>query len=184
MLFFYCSQANIRHLERKYTCPISREDLLFTVEMALRETSRIWPQKHLPGDYDRLKPVANAVVEDMELCGMRGLRRPRGPGYSTPDPWGALRKSDDGDGAKGDDGRQAEARTEEASSSGSCARRPGSGHRPGCAESGNGGRRRVSHSDSNTASSGRPFVANRRSSPRWRTRKSRGIHRSISVRDW
>ena len=85
-------------MARKYTCPITREDLLFTVEMALRKAERLWPKKNRPGDHDRLKPVARAIVDHMDLCGMRVFRRPRGPGHSTPDPYGALRKGGGGDG--------------------------------------------------------------------------------------
>ena len=38
-----------------YKDPIPRDDLLFTVEMALRKASRLWPKKHVPGDHDRLR---------------------------------------------------------------------------------------------------------------------------------
>ena len=85
-------------MERKYTCPVSRGDLLFTVEMALRKAERFWPKKRVPGDHDRLGPVAQKIVEHLDLCGMKCFRRPRGPGHSTPDPYGALRKSRDGRG--------------------------------------------------------------------------------------
>ena len=71
-------------MEEKYVCPISREDLLFTVEMALRKSERRWPKKRGPGDHDRLRPVAEGVVAHFELCGMRCFRKPRGPGHSTP----------------------------------------------------------------------------------------------------
>ena len=67
--------------------PISRRDLLFTIEMALRGAERFWPRKRLPGDHDRLRPVAEKVVEHMELCGMKCFGRPRGPGHGTPGPW-------------------------------------------------------------------------------------------------
>ncbi len=32
-----------RRMSEKFNRPISREDLLFTVEMALREASKLWP---------------------------------------------------------------------------------------------------------------------------------------------
>ena len=76
-----------------YKNPIPRDDLLFTVEMALRKASRLWPRKHVPGDHDRLKPVARAVVEHLELCGIRCFSKPPAPGHSTPEPWGGLREN-------------------------------------------------------------------------------------------
>ena len=84
-------------MDDRYTRPISRGDLLFTIEMALRKAERLWPKKRLPGDHDRLRPVAQKVVEHMELCGMKCFGRPRGPGHSTPAPWGSLHESRGGD---------------------------------------------------------------------------------------
>ena len=84
-----------------YNRPISRGDLLFTVEMALRKAERFWPKKRLPGDHDRLRPVAERVVEHMEICGMRCFGRSPGRGHSTPDPWGTRHNS------RGDDKREA-----------------------------------------------------------------------------
>ena len=88
-------------MSEKYDRPISREDLLFTVEMALRTASRLWPKRHRPGDHDRLQPVAKAVVDHIELCGMRCFGKAPGRGHSTPDPWGGLRKKDP-EGSEGD----------------------------------------------------------------------------------
>jgi len=88
-------------MERKYTCPVSQEDLVFSVDMALRKARRLWPKKRVPGDHDNLRPVARAVADHLALCGIKCFRRPRGPGHSTPDPYGALRESDAGDGAAG-----------------------------------------------------------------------------------
>ena len=88
-------------MDENYTRPITREDLLFTVEMALRKAERLWPKKRLPGDHDRLKPVAAAVVAHMELCGMRCFGKPRGPGHSTPDPWGGRPPGGASDGTDG-----------------------------------------------------------------------------------
>ena len=79
-------------MDDEHDRPVSRGDLLFTVEMALRKASRFWPKKRFPGDHDRLKPAARAVVEYLELCGMRCYRRPPAPHHSTPDPWGASRE--------------------------------------------------------------------------------------------
>ena len=81
-------------MSENYDRPVSREDLLFTVEMALRKASRLWPKRHRPGDHDRLKPVAKAVVDYIELCGMRCFGKAPGRGHSTPDSWAGLRKKD------------------------------------------------------------------------------------------
>ena len=48
-------------MDEKYDIPVERSDLLFTVEMALRKAERLWPKKYVPGDHDRLKPVARAA---------------------------------------------------------------------------------------------------------------------------
>ncbi len=88
-------------MDENYDRPVSRDDLLFTVEMALRKASRFWPKKSVPGDHDRLKPVAEAVVAHLELCGMRCFQGAPAPGHSTPDPYGALRQSGGKDGEQG-----------------------------------------------------------------------------------
>ena len=88
-------------MDENYTRPISRGDLLFTVEMALRKAERFWPKKRLPGEHDRLRPVAEKVVEHMELCGMRCFGRPLGRGHSTPDPWGGTGRGEKSDGTDG-----------------------------------------------------------------------------------
>ena len=49
-------------MNENYDRPVSRDDLLFTVKMALRKAGRLWPKKRVPGDHDRLKLVAEAVV--------------------------------------------------------------------------------------------------------------------------
>jgi len=74
-------------MDEDHNRPISRRDLLFTIEMALRKAERLWPKKRLPGDHDRLRPVAEKVIEHMELCGMKCFGRPRGPGHGTPETW-------------------------------------------------------------------------------------------------
>ena len=81
-------------MSERYDRPMSREDLLFTVEMALRKASKLWPKRHLPGDHDRLKPVARAVVDHIELCGMKCFGKALGRGHSTPDAWRGLREKD------------------------------------------------------------------------------------------
>ena len=50
-----------------YEGPVSRDDLLFNVEMALRKARRLWPRRHVPGDHDRFRPVARAIVKHLEL---------------------------------------------------------------------------------------------------------------------
>lgn len=72
--------------------PISRDHLAFTVHMALSKAEHLWPKRRRPGDHDRLKLVADAVVDHIELCGMRCVRCAPGHGRSTPDPWGPLRE--------------------------------------------------------------------------------------------
>ena len=76
----------------EYKDPVPRDDLLFTVEMALRKASRLWPRKHVPGDHDRLKPMAKAIVEHLELCGIRCFSGTPDPSHSTPDPWAGSRE--------------------------------------------------------------------------------------------
>ena len=94
-------------MDDEFNRPVSRGDLLFTVEMALWKAERFWPKKRRPGDHDRLKPVARKVIEPLELCGIRCFAKPPAPRHSTPDPWGALRIRDADDreappGVKGD----------------------------------------------------------------------------------
>ena len=87
-------------MERKHTCPVSRDDLVFSVDMALRKAERFWPKKRGPGDHDRLRPFAEMIVDHLELCGMRCFRRPLGRGHSTPDPWGGQGQGGKSDGAR------------------------------------------------------------------------------------
>ena len=103
MLFAKCSYGNVGRMDEKYDRPVSRGDLLFTVEMALRKAERFWPKKRVPGDHDRFRPVAQRVVEHLELCGMRCFGKAPPPGHGTPDPYGASRKrgKDRPDGARG-----------------------------------------------------------------------------------
>ena len=69
-------------------------DLTFTIEMALRKAQRLWPKKRVPGDHEKLRPVAEAVVAHLKLCGMRCFARAPRPGHGTPpDPYGVLRKT-------------------------------------------------------------------------------------------
>ena len=87
-------------MDDEYDRPVERGDLLFTVEMALRKAERFWPKKRVPGDHDRLKPAARAVVKHLELSGMRCFRRAPVRVHGTPVPYGALPR-DRSDGAPG-----------------------------------------------------------------------------------
>ena len=91
-------------MNENYNRPISRGDLLFTIEMALRKAERSWPKKRVPGDHDRLAPVAREVVAHLERCGMRVFGKPTSPGHSTFDPWRAPRKRPGPDGANDGEG--------------------------------------------------------------------------------
>ena len=73
-----------------HAIPISLDDLLFTVHMALRKAERLWPKRRRPGDHDRLKLAADAMVDHIELCGIRCFRRAPERGRTTPDPWGLM----------------------------------------------------------------------------------------------
>ena len=48
------------------TSQFPRDDLTFTVHMALRKAEHLWPKRRRPGDHDRLKIVADAVVDHIE----------------------------------------------------------------------------------------------------------------------
>ena len=85
-------------MDENYDRPVPRGDLLFTVEMALRKAERFWPKKRRPGEHDRFRPVAEAVVAHLELCGMRCFAKDLAPRHSTPDPRGTLPRDDAGDG--------------------------------------------------------------------------------------
>ena len=42
---------------------------------AVEKARRFCPQRQRPGDYDRLKLLADAIVADLELCGIRCCRQ-------------------------------------------------------------------------------------------------------------
>lgn len=92
-------------MDGKHDRPVSERDLTFTIEMALRKAQRLWPRKRVPGDHDRLRPVAEAVVAHLKLCGMRCFAKAPRPGHGTPpDPYGALRKTGGRDGERRGEG--------------------------------------------------------------------------------
>ncbi len=78
-------------MNEKYARAVSWEDLLSTVEMALREGSKLWSKRRLPGGHDRLKPVGGAVVDHIKLWGMRFLGKSPGRGPMAASSGGAGR---------------------------------------------------------------------------------------------
>ncbi|MXW35302.1 MAG: hypothetical protein F4103_14470 [Boseongicola sp. SB0673_bin_14] len=66
--------------------PVSREELVFVVEMALQKKRSLWPARRRPGEHDRFRPLAAAIVDHVELCGFRCIGRTAGEGSKTPDP--------------------------------------------------------------------------------------------------
>lgn len=71
-------------MTESHVSEVSREELVFVVEMALAKASGLWPRKRVPGDHDRLKPIAAAVVDHLELCRIRCVQLPSFRGHSTP----------------------------------------------------------------------------------------------------
>ncbi len=80
--------------------PVSRDETLFTIEMALFKARRLWPKRREPGDHDRLKPMARAIANHIELCGMRLVGKVPRLGSSTTHFLGAARTkgAEEGDG--------------------------------------------------------------------------------------
>lgn len=72
-------------MSEKYNIPVSREELLFDVEMALSKAEKLWPKGHRAGRHDRFKPIAAKVVDHLALCGVRCFRRPAIGAASTSD---------------------------------------------------------------------------------------------------
>ncbi len=78
---------------------VPREDLLFAVEMALRQARRLWPRRRGPGDQDetRLKIIATDVVDHLALCGMRCVAKGPAPLHGTLAPRSSSRHAGDTD---------------------------------------------------------------------------------------
>ena len=57
--------------------PVPKHELRFDIEHALRKARSLWPRKHVHGDHNALRPVADAVVQHLALCGIRCFRNPR-----------------------------------------------------------------------------------------------------------
>ena len=76
--------------------PVPQHELLFNVEQALRKARKLWPRRRVEGNYNPLRPVANAVVEHLALCGIRCFRKPPAIGHSTPiRPYGPAHRDQD-----------------------------------------------------------------------------------------
>ncbi len=88
--------------------PVTRESLLFDVEMALGKAEKFWPKGHRAGRHDRLRPAAMAVVDHLCLCGISFWRKPPLGGHKTPDPDEEARVL--GQGGCGDSNRTAAAK--------------------------------------------------------------------------
>lgn len=52
---------------------LSRDEILFHVEQALRKGRKLWPRKRVPGDVGRYRPLAEEIVAHLALCGVRKL---------------------------------------------------------------------------------------------------------------
>ena len=64
--------------------PVSKQELLFDVEQALRKASKFWPRRRVPGDDNELRVVAAKVIEHLERCGIRYFRKPPRAWHSSP----------------------------------------------------------------------------------------------------
>ena len=53
--------------------PVGKDELVFDIEQALRKARKVWPRtrERSYGDVGPLHPAAVAVVEHLELCGIR-----------------------------------------------------------------------------------------------------------------
>ena len=69
--------------------PAPYDEVFFDIEMGLRMEETLWPKRYRPGDHNRLRPMARAILEHLEVCGLRFFRNPPAPRHSTPDPWGS-----------------------------------------------------------------------------------------------
>ena len=66
--------------------PVPKHELRFDMEHTLRKARSLWPHMHVHGDHNALRPVADAVVQHLALCGIRCFRKPPLPGHDTPHP--------------------------------------------------------------------------------------------------
>ena len=102
-MFLLCSYAMTWPMSEKYNIPVSRDELLFDVEMALSKAERLWPKGPRAGRHDRFKPIASAVVDHLALCGVRCFRRQAIGAASTSDLVPASREPAAADNSTGGD---------------------------------------------------------------------------------
>ena len=57
---------------------------------AVEKARRFCPQRQRPGDYDRLKLLADAIVADLELCGIRCCRQLPALRHRTQVSWAGI----------------------------------------------------------------------------------------------
>ena len=81
-LCLYWSRATDRSMNEGQDRPVSRQELVFTIRMALFNARRLWP-KARPGDHDLRKPIAATVADHMDRCGMRCIGKDPGIGPSA-----------------------------------------------------------------------------------------------------
>ena len=84
---------------------VAREDLLFSVKMALLKARRLWPKRRGPGDHDdaRIEIIATGVVDHLELCGIRCIRKGPASPYGTLAPRPSPRHAGGADGNGAED---------------------------------------------------------------------------------
>ena len=64
---------------------VERDDLLFDVEFALGyKAAPLWPKRRSYGVAHPYRPAARAVIEHLELCGLRVFRKPPAQGHGAP----------------------------------------------------------------------------------------------------
>ena len=79
----YMFSCHIRDMDDDHR-PVPRHERLFDVEQALRKARKLWPRKHVPGDYNPFIPVAAAIVEHLESCRISCFRRSPGERHAIP----------------------------------------------------------------------------------------------------
>ena len=82
---------------------VAREDLEFDVKMALHKARKLWPKRRGPADHDdaRIDLVATAVVEHLELSGIRCIKKGPAPLYGSLAPRPASPQDSGADGGNG-----------------------------------------------------------------------------------
>ena len=88
-------------MSEKYNVPVSHDELVFDVEMALSKAEKLWPKGRRAGRHDRLKPMAMAVANHLALCGIRCFRRQAIGAASTSDLVPASREPVESDASTG-----------------------------------------------------------------------------------